>query len=63
MGLQKEIAESWAGPDAQGASEGGGQARTWPRLLVKVKVVQSCLTHCDLVDYTVHASLQARILE
>ena len=30
---------------------------------LKVKVTQSCLTLCDPVDYTVHGSLQARILE
>ena len=28
-----------------------------------VKVVQSCLTLCDPMDYTVHAIHQARILE
>ena len=31
--------------------------------LVKVKVTQSCPTPCDLMDYTVHGILQARILE
>ena len=30
---------------------------------VKVKVTQSCLTLCDPMDYTVHAILQARILD
>ena len=30
---------------------------------VKVKVVQSCLTLCDPMDYTAHEILQARILE
>ena len=30
---------------------------------VKVKVAQSCLTLCNLIDYTVHGILQARILE
>ena len=30
---------------------------------VKVKVAQSCPTLCDPIDYTVHAILQARILE
>ena len=30
---------------------------------VKMKVAQSCLTLCDSMDYTVHAVLQARILE
>ena len=30
---------------------------------VKVKVTQSCLTLCDLMDYTVHGILQVRILE
>ena len=30
---------------------------------VKVKVLQSCLTLCDPMDYTVHGILQARILE
>ena len=29
----------------------------------EVKVFQSCLTLCDLMDYTVHGILQARILE
>ena len=29
----------------------------------KVKVAQSCSTPCNLMDYTVHAILQARILE
>ena len=28
-----------------------------------VKVVQSCLTLCNPMDYTVHGILQARILE
>ena len=28
-----------------------------------MKVTQSCLTLCDLMDYTVHGILQARILE
>ena len=32
-------------------------------LVVKVKVTQLCLTLCDLMDYTVHGILQARILE
>ena len=31
-------------------------------LLDKVKVVQSCPTLCDLMDYTVQGILQARIL-
>ena len=30
---------------------------------VKMIVTQSCLTLCDLMDYTVHGILQARILE
>ena len=30
---------------------------------MKVKVTLSCLTLCDLIDYTVHGILQARILE
>ena len=29
----------------------------------KMKVTQSCLTLCDLMNYTVHGILQARILE
>ena len=33
------------------------------RVLVKVKVTQSCLTLCNPMDYTVHGILQARILE
>ena len=32
-------------------------------LKVKVKVLQSCLTLCDSMDYIVHGILQARILE
>ena len=35
-----------------------------PRYAVsEVKVAQSCLTLCDLMDYTVHGILLARILE
>ena len=30
---------------------------------VKVKVSQSCLTLCDLMDYTVHGIFQARVLQ
>ena len=30
---------------------------------VKVKVIQSCLTLCDPMDYIVHGILLARILE
>ena len=30
---------------------------------MKVKVAQSCLTLCNPMDYTVHRSLQTRILE
>ena len=30
---------------------------------VKVKIIQSCLTLCDPMDYTVHGILWARILE
>ena len=30
---------------------------------VKIKVIQSCLTLCDPMDYTVHGILQARLLE
>ena len=32
-------------------------------VIVKVKVIQLCLTLCDPMDYTVHGILQARILE
>ena len=32
-------------------------------LIISVKVTQSCPTLCDLMDYTVHGILQARILE
>ena len=32
-------------------------------IYVKVKVIHSCLTLCDPMDYTVHGILQARILE
>ena len=34
-----------------------------PAHRVHVQVVQSCLTLCDPMDYTVHGILQARILE
>ena len=30
---------------------------------MKVKLIQSCLTLCDLMDYTVSRILQARILK
>ena len=33
------------------------------RSKLKVKVTQPCTTLCDLMDYTVHGILQARILE
>ena len=33
------------------------------KCVVKVKVTQLCLILCDLMDYTVHGILQARILE
>ena len=33
------------------------------KVIVKVKVTQSCPTLCDPMDYTVHGILQARILE
>ena len=32
-------------------------------LKVKVKVPHSCLTLCDLMDFTVHGIPQARVLE
>ena len=32
-------------------------------LKVSHSVIQSCLTLCDTMDYTVHGILQARILE
>ena len=35
----------------------------WNLKCVCVKVAQSCPTLCDLMDYTVHESLQARIVE
>ena len=43
--------------------------RDWPlgphgrKVKVKVKIAQLCPTLCDLMDYTVHGILQARILE
>jgi len=36
-------------------------SRAW--CWMKVKVTQSCPTHCDPMDYTVHGILQVRILE
>ena len=35
----------------------------WVGVPRKVKAAHSCLTLCDLMDYTVHGILQARILE
>ena len=40
-----------------------GVARVGYNLVTKVKVVQSCPTLCDSMNYTVHGILQARILE
>ena len=40
-----------------------GQHQGLVQRKVKVKVAQSCPTLCDPMDYTVHESLQARILE
>ena len=37
--------------------------RSLNRIMLKVKVVQSCPTLCDPMGYTVHGILQARILE
>ena len=37
--------------------------RTTSALCYWVKVIQSCPTLCDPVDYTVHGILQARLLE
>ena len=37
--------------------------KTSTSALVKVKVIQSCPTLCDPMDYTVQGILQARILE
>ena len=37
--------------------------KTQSILKMKVKVIQSCPTLCDPMDYTVHGILQARILE
>ena len=41
------------------------ESLSWKELLnnLKLKVIQSCLTLCDPVDYIVHGTLQARILE
>ena len=39
------------------------EVRWDPATEVKVKGTQSCQTHCDPMDYTVHGILQARILE
>ena len=36
---------------------------SWITSCVKVKVIQSCPTLCDPMDYTLHAIFQARILE
>ena len=38
-------------------------AMKWWGSEVKVKVTQSCLTLCNLMDYKVHGILQARLLE
>ena len=36
---------------------------SYKTLKVKVKITHSCPTLCNPIDYTVHGSLQARILE
>ena len=50
----------------QSADTGGNYGCSWGRLPAgrkKVKVAKSCPTLGDLLDYTVHGILQARILE
>ena len=47
---------------------GSEKSKTVPYLLTEfafteVKIIQSCPTLCDSMDYTVHGILQARILE
>ena len=37
--------------------------KLWKQSKLKVKGTQSCPTLCNLMDYTVHGILQARILE
>ena len=39
------------------------QQRFGNPLVSEVKVTQSCPTLCDLMDYTIHGILQARILQ
>ena len=39
------------------------KAIQWSKDESEVKLVQSCLTLCDPMDYTVHGILHARILE
>ena len=54
--------ETW-GLDNLGRGEGwkGGYSRRRKKLCMKV--IQSCPTLCDPMDYTAHGILQARILE
>ena len=40
-----------------------GNPLVTPIMKVKMKVAQSCPTLCDLMDYTVHGTLQGRILK
>ena len=43
--------------------ETGGLTQEKVETQSEVKVAQPCLALCDLMDYTVHGILQARILE
>ena len=76
--LHAKILEWIAMPSSRGSSRPGDQTHvsggsctadgfftTEPpgKPKVKVKVAQSCLTHCDTVDSTVHGILQASILD
>ena len=74
MGFSRQ--EYWSGllfPSPEDLPNPGIETRT-PALQVdaltseppgkpKVKVIQSCLSLCDPMDYTVHGILQARVLE
>ena len=52
--------EETGGATVHGVTKSQAPLSNWK---VKIKVVQSCPTLCDPVDYTVRGILQARILE
>ena len=45
------------------AEHGADKRKVFKKCALKMKVTQSYLTLCDLIDHTVHGILQARVLE